>query len=61
MRRMLSTLLIALLALYALTAQAPTISALKGKKVQLTLWTHEDANRTPLEKGLIAEFTAANP
>jgi multiple sugar transport system substrate-binding protein len=44
-----------------LAAQAPTISALKGKKVQLTLWTHEDVNRMPLEKAYIAEFTASNP
>jgi multiple sugar transport system substrate-binding protein len=64
MRRTLSAILIAAIAATVaapLAAQAPTISALKGKKVQLTLWTHEDANRMPLEKAYIAEFMAANP
>jgi len=42
-------------------AQAPTVAALKGKKVELTIWTHEDPNRTALEKRLIDEFVKANP
>ncbi len=29
--------------------------------VELTIWTHEDPNRTKLEKGLIDQFMAANP
>jgi len=29
--------------------------------VKLTIWTHEDANRSKLEKQLISEFTAQNP
>jgi multiple sugar transport system substrate-binding protein len=49
------------LAAVPLAAQAPTVSELKGKKVEVTIWTHEDANRAPLEKGFIAEFMAANP
>lgn len=42
-------------------AQAPTISVLKGKKVEVVIWTHEDPNRTALEKRLIDEFIKANP
>jgi len=42
-------------------AQAPTVRALKGKKVELVVWTHEDQARTALEKRLIDEFVAANP
>jgi multiple sugar transport system substrate-binding protein len=65
MRRIHSTLLIAALAAGALAAplaaQAPTVAALKGQKVKLTLWTHEDVNRMPLEKGYISQFIAANP
>ncbi len=44
-----------------LFAQAPTVKALNGKKVELTIWTHEDPNRTALEKRLIDEFIKANP
>jgi multiple sugar transport system substrate-binding protein len=44
-----------------LLAQAPAVAELKGKTVEITIWTHEDANRTPLEKGFIADFMAANP
>jgi len=44
-----------------IVAQAKAIPELKGKTVEITIWTHEDANRTPLEKGFIAEFMAANP
>jgi multiple sugar transport system substrate-binding protein len=29
--------------------------------VKLTIWTHEDANRSVLEKRLIEEFTRMNP
>ncbi|AEV28766.1 ABC-type sugar transport system, periplasmic component [Sphaerochaeta pleomorpha str. Grapes] len=32
-----------------------------SEPVTLTLWTHEDANRAALEKGLIEEFTKQNP
>lgn len=32
-----------------------------SEPVSLTLWTHEDANRAALEKGLIEEFTKQNP
>jgi multiple sugar transport system substrate-binding protein len=61
------TLVFALLAALALgvalpaAAQAPSVAELKGKAVEITIWTHEDANRTPLEKGFIADFMAANP
>jgi multiple sugar transport system substrate-binding protein len=42
-------------------AQAPTIPELKGKNLEITLWTHEDANRAIIEKKYIEEFKAANP
>jgi multiple sugar transport system substrate-binding protein len=61
MKRIVSLSLLLALALGAAVAQAPTVAALKGKKVEITLWTHEDANRMPMEKGFIAEFMAANP
>jgi multiple sugar transport system substrate-binding protein len=63
MKRNISLALLAVLALgsISLAAQAPSFPELKGKTVELNLWTHEDANRTPLEKGYIAEFMAANP
>ena len=32
-----------------------------SKPVEITIWTHEDVNRTALEKKYIAEFEAANP
>lgn len=53
--------LIALAIVAAVFAQAPTVAALKGKKVDLVIWTHEDPARTPLEKRLIDEFMKANP
>jgi multiple sugar transport system substrate-binding protein len=59
---------LALLALLAAAAAAPLFSQaapvvpeLRGKNVEITIWTHEDANRAPLERGYIAEFMAANP
>ena len=61
MKRIISLSLLLALALGAAVAQAPTVAALKGKKVEITLWTHEDVNRMPMEKGFIAEFMAANP
>jgi len=60
MKRIVASLLaIALVA--SAFAQAPTVSALKGKKVEIVIWTHEDAARTSLEKRLIDEFIKANP
>jgi multiple sugar transport system substrate-binding protein len=32
-----------------------------SKQVEVTIWTHEDVNRTALEQRYIAEFQAANP
>jgi len=61
MKRIVSLSLLLALALGAAVAQAPSVAALKGKKVEITLWTHEDANRMPMEKAFIAEFMAANP
>ena len=42
-------------------AQAPVVPGLKGKTIEINLWTHDDANRAPIEKQYIAEFMAANP
>ncbi|MBP7096883.1 MAG: extracellular solute-binding protein, partial [Spirochaetia bacterium] len=45
----------------SLSAQAPVVPELKGKTVEITIWTHEDVNRTAIEKRYIDEFTKANP
>ncbi|MDX9899036.1 MAG: extracellular solute-binding protein [Spirochaetia bacterium] len=60
MKRILAIVLAAALVAPAF-AQAPTVAALKGKKVELVIWTHEDQARTALEKRLIDEFMKANP
>ncbi len=60
MKRIVAILL-ALVLIAPVFAQAPTVSALKGKKVEVVIWTHEDPARTTLEKRLIDEFTKANP
>ena len=60
MKRILALALAASMAI-GLAAQAPAVPELKGKSVEVTIWTHEDANRTPLEKRYIEEFKAANP
>jgi multiple sugar transport system substrate-binding protein len=60
MKRIVAILL-SLVLIAPVFAQAPTVSALKGKKVEVVIWTHEDPARTTLEKRLIDEFTAANP
>ncbi len=36
-------------------------SADPSKPVEITIWTHEDVNRTAIEQRYIAEFQAANP
>lgn len=61
MKRIAALALIALSVAVPLLAQSAAVSDLKGKKIEINLWTHEDANRTPLEKGLIDQFMAANP
>jgi multiple sugar transport system substrate-binding protein len=61
MKRIAAFALIALSVAVPLLAQSAAVSDLKGKKIEINLWTHEDANRTPLEKGLIDQFMAANP
>lgn len=44
-----------------IAAQAPVVPDLGNRKITLNLWTHDDPNRSVLEKGYIAEFMAANP
>ena len=64
MKRSISVMILAALAFGAvatLSAQAPTIPELKGKTVEISLWTQEDPNRAPLEKAYIEQFIAANP
>lgn len=60
MKRLVAVLLAIALVAPAF-AQAPTVAALKGKKVEVTIWTHEDPARTALEKRLMEEFMKANP
>ncbi|OHD27193.1 MAG: ABC transporter substrate-binding protein [Spirochaetes bacterium GWB1_59_5] len=60
MKRFVAVLL-AIVLVAPVFAQAPTVSALKGKKVEVVIWTHEDVARTALEKRLIDEFIKANP
>ena len=59
-RATISFLLLVFAATFAF-AQAPTVPGLKGKTIELNFWTHDDANRGPMEKQFIAEFMAANP
>ena len=64
MKRLLTGMLAVILVFGALVpavAQAKAIPELKGKSVEITVWTHEDPNRSAIEKRYIAEFMAANP
>ncbi|MBQ7159568.1 MAG: extracellular solute-binding protein [Treponema sp.] len=60
MKKLLKGLLCASL---ALAVSVPFFSCKKeaAGPVELTIWTHEDQNRTALEKKFIEEFQAANP
>ena len=49
MKRIVAILL-ALALIAPVFAQAPVVPALKGKKVEVVIWTHEDPARTTLEK-----------
>jgi len=61
MKKATVMLLLALIIVSAAMAQAPVVPALKGKTIEINFWTHDDANRAPMEKQFIAEFMAANP
>jgi len=61
MRRVMISLFLMAIAAALVCAQAPTVPSLKGKSIEINFWTHDDANRAPLEKKFIAEFMAANP
>ena len=37
------------------------LSTISAQAVELTYWTHEDPNRTEIEKRYISEFEKANP
>ena len=60
MKKMLKGLLCAGL---AIAAVSPFVSCKKEAEgpIELTIWTHEDQNRTNLEKKFIEEFQKANP
>ena len=60
MKKLLKGLLCAGLAIAMAT---PFISCKKEVEgpIELTIWTHEDQNRTALEKRFIEEFQTANP
>ncbi len=61
MKRSILSIALIVLSVLGAGAQAPSISELKGKNLEITLWTHEDANRAAIEKKYIEEFKAANP
>lgn len=61
MKRIAFALLALAFVAASLSAQAPVVPELKGKTVEITIWTHEDVNRTAIEKRYIDEFTKANP
>jgi len=61
MKRVAISILLMVFAATFSLAQAPTVPGLKGKTIEISLWTHDDANRGPMEKQFIAEFMAANP
>lgn len=61
MKRAGMAMVCALLLAGMAVAQAPVVPGLAGKKITIDLWTHDDPNRSVLEKGFIAEFMAANP
>ena len=61
MKRSILALVLVALTVSIAIAQAPTIPELKGKNLEISLWTHEDANRAIIEKRYIEEFKAANP
>ncbi len=60
MKKMIRGLLCAAL---TLAVTSPFVSCKKEATgpIELTIWTHEDQNRTALEKGFIEEFEKANP
>jgi len=51
----------AIVIIVAAIAQAPIVPGLGNKKITINLWTHEDPNRSVIEKKYISEFMAANP
>lgn len=61
MKKVIFSIVLMALATSLAFSQAPVVAAAKGKNVEIKLWTHDDANRGPLEKQFIEEFMAANP
>lgn len=58
---LLITLLVVMLSAYAAGSKESASETDLSAPVTLTIWTHEDPNRSVFEKALIEEFTAQNP
>jgi multiple sugar transport system substrate-binding protein len=61
MKRTVAFILMAALAASIAIAQAPKVPGLAGKKIEISLWTHDDVNRSAIEKQYVQEFMDANP
>ncbi|MCX7775988.1 MAG: ABC transporter substrate-binding protein [Spirochaetaceae bacterium] len=59
--RRIAGMAVLLLVSATLFAQAPVVPGVGSRKITINLWTHDDPNRSVLEKQFIAEFMAANP
>lgn len=63
MKKIISWMLVVsmILSMGAVFANGTQDQVDSSKPVEITIWTHEDVNRTALEKKYIEEFEAANP
>ncbi len=61
MKRAIALFVLAIAIIASVPAQTPVVPGLGNKKITINLWTHEDPNRSIIEKKYIAEFMAANP
>lgn len=62
MKKSVIIALVLMMAMIGITAKGQTESAIDlSAPVKLVLWTHDDPNRSVLEKELIAEFVKQNP
>ena len=56
MKKAIALCVLAIAILASVPAQAPVVPGLGSKKITINLWTHEDPNRSVIEKKYIAEF-----
>jgi len=61
MKKGIMVAIMAIVIIAAAIAQAPIVPGLGSKKITINLWTHDDPNRSVIEKKYISEFMAANP